>query len=395
MPVYTYRAARSSGAIVNGVISAESVRDAGEQLSARDLLLMSLSQRPPGALGRPASRADLAVLFRSIASLVEAGVPVERAVGATEPLVAPRLRVVLGSAREALRQGRPLSEALRSDDGAVPPLALGMLRAGERSSQLGDALTQVATHLELEAELGASLRQALAYPAVLVTAGTAMVAVIVTVVVPRFAEILGGDIARLPWSTRALLAVASGVREHAIVLVAAVVVGAALLLQAARTPAGRKHLHTTLLATPGIGPLRHTLSSARWSRTLGGALHAGMPALAALDAARDALGDAALSDRADRARERVARGERLADAVAREQVVAGPVIQLLAIGESSGALAAMAERGGLLAGRDAERRLRTLVTLLEPALVLLLGGAVAFVAAALLQAVYSVRPGGL
>jgi type II secretory pathway component PulF len=120
-----------------------------------------------------------------------------------------------------------------------------------------------------------------------------------------------------------------------------------------------------------------------------------MPLLAALDAARDAAGDQEIAVRLGRAREQVARGIPVAGALGQEAAFTAVALHLVAVGEASGQLAGMVSRAGELAGHDAERTLATLVGLLEPALVILLGGFVAFVAAALLQAVYSLRPGGV
>jgi type II secretory pathway component PulF len=117
-----------------------------------------------------------------------------------------------------------------------------------------------------------------------------------------------------------------------------------------------------------------------------------MPLLGALDAAREAAGDLAVAARIGRARERVAQGRPLAESLEREQACSQQGLQLVAVGESSGRLGEMAKRAGDLAAQDAERGLRTLVGLLEPALIVAFGGLVAFVAAALLQAVYAVRP---
>ena len=119
-----------------------------------------------------------------------------------------------------------------------------------------------------------------------------------------------------------------------------------------------------------------------------------MPLLQALDAAREAAGDEAVAGRLTRARERVAQGAPLTTALAREAVLAPSALQLVAVGEASGRLGDMALRAADLAAREAERGLKTLVILVEPALIVTFGGLVAFVAAALLQAVYAIRPGG-
>jgi general secretion pathway protein F len=162
-----------------------------------------------------------------------------------------------------------------------------------------------------------------------------------------------------------------------------------------RRPAARSRLHEVLLATPALGAVRQALATARVARALGGMLRAGMPLLAALDAAREAAGDLAIAERLERARERVAQGAPLTAALERERALASIAVQLIAVGESSGRLGEMALRAGDLAAQEAERGLKTLVTVLEPAMIVAFGGLVAFTAAALLQAVYSLRPGGM
>jgi len=274
----------------------------------------------------------------------------------------------------------------------VPNLVIGMVRAGERGSQLGSALDQVAAHLEQEAELVARVRQALTYPLLLAGAGLASVLVITTVVVPRFAAILGDLGQQLPASTRLLLGISQLLSRFwmPLLLVAVAVTWAGI--DWIRRPTGRKQLEEALLKLPLIGKVRHALATARVMRALGGMLQSGMPLLPALDAAREAAGDLAIAERMTRCRERVVQGAALAVALDREAALSASALQLVAVGESSGRVAEMALSAGNLAAQEAERGLRTLVTALEPALIVAFGGLVAFTAAALLQAVYSLRP---
>jgi len=381
---------------VNGAIDAACVEQASQLVTERGLFPIAL--RPDEAAQdqrRVASRRDLAIAFQSIAALVNAGVPLERAVAASEPLTRGVLRQTLASAREELRQGKSFAQALDGRSGVVPSVVLGMIRAGERGSQLGRALEHVATHLEQEAELVARVRQALAYPLLLAVAGTASVLVIGTVVVPRFAALLGDLGQELPLATRLLLAGSSFLSRFWIVLL---VIGAAAswaTIEWLRRPAGRVQLHELLLSLPAIGQVRHALGSARVTRALGGMLATGLPLLSALDAAREAAGDEAIAARLACARERVAAGAPLAPSLEREAAITGSALQLVSVGESSGRLGEMTLRAGDLAAREAERGLKTVVAILEPALIIAFGGLVAFVAVALLQAVYSLRPGGL
>jgi len=277
-------------------------------------------------------------------------------------------------------------------DRVVPGIVLGMLRAGERGSQLPLALEQVAKHLDQEAELVARVRQALAYPLLLAVVGVASVLVIGTVIVPRFAELLGDLGQDLPAATRILLVGSSLLSHYWFLLIPAAVGLVALAVEVLRRPGSRRHLEETVLAAPLVGPVRLALATSRIARALGGMLAAGMPLLAALEAAGEAAGDGAAAARLGRARDRVAAGAPLTASLERESALAPSALQLVQVGESSGRLADMARRAGDLAAQEAERGLKALVTLVEPALIVAFGGLVAFVAAALLQAVYSIRP---
>jgi len=392
MSAYNYRAARMDGAIVTGAVEAESYGQAAATLASRGLfaiaVALEIEEHRPAA-----SRRDLAIVFRGIAALVSSGVPLERAIAASEPLAAGPLRQTMSAARERLRAGSGLANALAAGRGVIPGLVIGMVRAGERGSQLGTALDQIAAHLEQEADLVARVRQALTYPLLLAVAGIASVLVITTVVVPRFAAILGDLGQQLPPATRLLLDMSQLLTRFWMPLLLIGVAGTWGAIEWIRRPAGRERVQDVLLRLPFIGSVRRALVTARVMRALGGTLRSGMPLLPALDAAREAAGDLAIAARLTRSRERVVQGTALAAALEREAALSPSALQLVMVGESSGRVADMALNAGNLAAQEAERGLRTLVTILEPALIVAFGAVVAFTAAALLQAVYSLRPG--
>lgn len=394
MTAYRYRAARDDGGIVRGVLDAPDAARAAAAVTDLGLHPLALDVTSDAPRRRPANRRDLAIVFRGIATLVSAGVPLERAVAAIEPLARGPLADSLATARAGLREGRSLTTALGAGPSAVPGVVLGMLRAGERGGRLAAALEQVAAHLEQEAELIGRLRQALAYPLVLAIGGTISVLVIGTVIVPRFAELLGDMGQQLPFATRLLLAGSAALRRFWLPFVVAGVGAAGLVADRLRVPHIRRRWHALLLDLPLVGSVRLGLATTRVARALGGALGVGVPLLGALDAAREAAGDAAVAERLERVQERVAQGAPLALSLERERALDATALQLVAVGEASGRLAPLCTQAGDLAAQTAERGLKTLVTLVEPALVVLFGGLVAFVAAALLQAVYSLRPGG-
>lgn len=389
---YMYRAAGADGRIRRGSVEAASADEASATLLERGLSPIRLEAAGAAAPRSSAPRRELAVVFRSLATLLAAGLPLDRTLAATEPLARGSLRTTLATARGRLTQGETLATALDSSRGTVPTLALALLRAGERAGRLTEALDQVATQLEHEADLTARLRQALAYPLLLAIGGSVSIAVIVTMVIPRFVTILGDLGQELPPSTALLLAGAAWLGRWWPLLGVAALLSVVSLILWLRTLQGRSRAHELLLQLPIVGTTRLALGSTRFLRGLSSSLQAGLPLVPALAIARDAADDAALSARLSRAAEQVLQGRPLSASLAEAQALAPLGLQLLAVGESSGQLASMAARAAAVLSQEVERQLQTLVKLIEPVLILLFGAVIAFVAAALLQAVYSVRP---
>ncbi|MEO7995487.1 MAG: type II secretion system F family protein, partial [bacterium] len=337
MTIYRYQAARSDGRLVTGVIDAARVSDVGAVLMARGLHPVSVkcAERQPQVV-RAAPRRELAIVFRSLASLVAAGVPVDKALLATEHVARGTLKVVLTNARQALREGQTLGHALGAAHGLVPAIAVGMIKAGERGGRMHRALEEVANHLEQEAELLGRVRQALAYPILLSVVGSATVLLITTVVVPRFAELLSDVGQELPLATRTLLGVSGFLQAHGLILVAVALVAGWAFSQSLKKPAVRLAWHKALLKLPVIGRVRHGLATTRTCRSLAGMLEAGMPLLPALEATREATGDEAVVERLGNVRDQVAGGSPLTIALEREDALTPSALQLIAVGEGSG-----------------------------------------------------------
>jgi type II secretory pathway component PulF len=379
---FRFAAARPDGATVRGELAATHPSAALEELTGRGLLALELKEvRPDRAARLP--RRELAVFFRSLATLVEAGVPLDRALR-----IAPatgRLGAFATAVRERVQEGASLSAALAAQPG-VPALAVGLVRAGEHA-QLDAALADAATQVERDAELRAQILSALAYPVLLLVAGCGTIAVLVVAILPRFVALLGDAGSAVPTATRALLAMSAVIDRFWMPLGLTAVVGGIALARWLVGPAG----HAGLLRLPVVGPLRLGLATARSARALSALLATGTPALRALDTAADAAGDHEVAARVRRAAERVRTGGSVAAALAAERAFDPQALELAHAGEASGRLAVLLRHGAALAETQALRRLQSLVRLIEPGLILLLGGLVAFVALALLQAVYGVR----
>jgi type II secretory pathway component PulF len=395
MTGFRYVAARADGASVRGILEADSVLEAAAVLSHRGLYPVSVEPTRLDSYwwSRGPSARALATAFQCLATLVDAGVPLEQALQATERVASRQLRGALARVATRVREGGSLGSAFAAEGRMIPGVAIGLLRAGERGVGLAAGLTQAAAQLEREAETSARIRGALTYPMLLATVGSLSVAVIVLFVVPRFVTILGDLGQALPLATRMLITVSDVVRRFGLAVVAVLAVAAvfgARLLQKRRVA-----WEAWLLSLPLIGAIRHSFATARTSRALGALLGTGTPALVALTIARDATGNAATTDRLERARNRVSEGSSLSAALSGVAALTPTAHQLVTIGEASGRLSVMLAKAADFEEREAERKLKNLVALLEPALILGFAGLVAFVAAALLQAVYSLRPGGV
>ncbi len=388
---FRYSAADSTGKVRRGSITADTREEALSEIKRQGLFPIRV-RTPRRLMGvRTVRRRELAVVFQSLSSLVSVGVPFDQALGATIGLAPPRLATALEAIRQSVRRGQPVATAFAEAPIRLPGAVTGVLRAGEQGSRLGEALEQLADQLEREAELTSKLRSALAYPALILVMGLGSLLVMGGVVIPRFAVLIQDLGADLPASTSALLAVSQLFRRLAAPGLTLMI----LLLGVAswQRDALRPHLHRLFLKTPVLGDLRLRLASARACSTLGGMLVAGVPVMTALEACREAAADAEVGARIRNAATRVQHGDRLAASLEREGALHPVAVQMILLGENAGQLGPLCQKAGERLASETDRSIKALISLLEPAMILVLGGAIALMAAGLLRAVYSVRPG--
>lgn len=390
---YAYRAARRDGAVEQGLLEAPSREGAAAALAGRGLYPIELRVETLTRTRRATlPMAELALGLRLLADLLEAGLPMSRALAAFTGLAPEAWRPALPGIRESVKEGRSLAAALDESSIEIPAQVIGMLRAGEAGSALPAAVRRAAEMTEEHAAMRAAIRGALAYPAVLAIAGAASVLLLAGVVLPRFALILSDLGATLPPTTRFVIAAGEATRRLALPGAVAIVGSILAWRSWTSTGQGREQWHRFLLALPLIGAVRRKAASARTAASLSALLESGVPLASAMTHAARSGGDAALEARFLESREAVTGGERLSRAVARFGAMTDTLAHLIRAGEETGRLAALLGHGARIERLDAERAVRMAVRLIEPVMILAFGGMVALVAAALLQAVYSVRP---
>jgi general secretion pathway protein F len=390
---YRYRAARVDGAVELGALDAESRDGAAQALGARGLFPLEI--RLERAEAEPRTRLplrELALGLRVLATLLESGLSLTRALAAMTELAPPAWQRALPGIQEAVKGGASLGAALQRSTLAIPPVVVGLVQAGEAGSGLELAVRRAAELTERTAATRAAVRGALAYPLILAAAATASTGILVGVVLPRFGAILTDLGQTLPPTTRFVLAVATVVRAWSLPTLVLLALGLVVWRAWASTDDGARRWHAWLLAVPVVGGVRRAAATARVSAALSALLESGVPLATALLHAARAAGDAAVGARLLTAREAVTTGARPSAALAQADALTATTVRLVRAGEESGRLAAMLAHAARLEVERAEQMVKSAVRLLEPGLILAFGGLVALVAAALLQAIYSVRP---
>jgi general secretion pathway protein F len=400
VPVFAYRAADRAGRTVDGVMEAYDADAVVERLHRE--AFYPLRVEPAGEQGRLGQRLfgaprvpgrDVLDFTQQLATLVEAGLPLERAlVILGDVAVSRRLRQIVQDVTQSVRAGSTLADALaRHQPRPFSRLYVNTVRAGERGGVLELALRRLAEHLEAARELREAIISALIYPALLVVVGTGAVIFLLTFVLPRFAVILADLGQALPLPTRLVLGLSEGLLAYWWAIAAAVLAVAVAWQTVARSDAGRLRLDTGLLALPVAGEVLRKVEIGRAIRTLGTLLSSGVPLLSALDVTREGAGNRVVSNALAAVHGGVKRGEGLARPMADTGAFPPLVVHMVRVGEETGRLDDMLGRVAGTYEREVRVAVRRLVATLEPAIIVVLGLVVLAIVLAILLAILSVN----
>ncbi len=391
---FRYQAATLDGHTVEGVVQAASRQSVLEELRRRQLYAVTVDEATPDRVARAGRRlgrrAAAALWTRSVATLLSAGVPLDRALAFTAQHAShDGLAEAVRQARRAVQEGASLADALARHPRYFDPLFVAMVSAGESSGALEIVFDRLSEHLEEGAELRSQVRTALLYPALMAVVGCIGLGVLLGFVIPRFAGILADVGGTLPVSTRLLLAASTVLTKGWWAWLLLAVAAAYALPQVLARPETRRRWHGARLAWPWLGDLELKYATAQFARTLGLLLKSGVPALPALRIARASVTNLIVQAGVDRAAGALAEGSALAPALA--GTLPPLALQMIAVGEESGRLEELCLRVADTYDGEVRRALRTGVALLEPALILAFGALVGFVALAMLQAIYGIN----
>ena len=395
MPTYAYQAVDGSGKRMRGHAQAVSTGALTRTLEERGLLVLDVAESAEGEGQRRGFRfgrkREVLEVTRAMAALLPVGMPLAQALSAASGVASGDVREALHEIRGRVERGETLSSALAHRRALFPPLYVGLVRAGEKSGDLDSAFARLADQLERDEQLRGKVLSASIYPLLLATAGSIAVTVLLFFVLPRFVTLLEGSGAKLPTSTATLLALSSGLHRLWPVLLLIPFVIAAFAAWVANTDDGRRVWSRTMLALPGVGTLRRYALAGRFARLVGVLLGGGAPLLAALDDTVESIGDPIARDDCVRVRTRVREGSSLRAALAESGLFPQLLAQLVGVGEDAGQLQIFLMKAADIFEQRTERATQRLATLAEPAMIIVFGAIVAFVALSLLQAIYGIN----
>lgn len=397
MAVYAFKGVDARGKSIKGVRDADNAKALRTVLKRDGILATEILEQSEaakkaardidlGRMFRRVSQADVAIATRQLSVLIRSGVPLVEALSALiEQLDHPELKNAFTDTRNQVNEGSTLADALKAHPKIFQNLYVNMVAAGEASGTLEEVLGRLAEFLDEQTRLQSKVRGALAYPLVMAVVVILILFLMMSVVVPKVTSIFENFNQTLPWYTRVLIFV-SDIFSNYWWLLAALLVGAIYWFRRWHsTEEGRKKWDLFVLDIPMFGPLLTMVAVARFARTLATLLASGVPVLTAMDITRNVLGNTELMRVVEDARASVREGEGIAKPLKEGGRFPPIVTHMIAVGERTGQLEEMLLHVADAYDQQIEVRVGALTSILEPLLIVVMGGVVGGIAFAILM----------
>jgi len=405
MPVYEYMALDAGGRRKKGIIDAGSIAAARQKLRDSAVFPVEIAEaadRSPASaaagvgtirLFRKVGLREISSMTRQLATLLGAGMPL---VPALSVLIAqirhPALRTTLARIKEEINEGSSLTQSMANFPEVFPPFYINMVRAGEASGSVNIVLERLADFNESQQTLRTKIRAALAYPVFMFFVGGGVLFFLITFVVPNITHIFGEMHQTLPWITVFLIVVSGFFKTFWWIIGLSLMAGLFLFRYGIlKTDRGRHLWDRFKLSAPLFGEINRQLAVARFSRTLGTLLQSGVPLLAALGIAKNVIDNTVIAAEIQQATNEVEEGKNLSVPLARNGFFPPIAVEMISVGEQSGNLEAMLFRIAQSYEKEGEVSILLLTSLLEPAMILLMGTVVGFVVVSVLLPIFEMN----
>jgi MSHA biogenesis protein MshG len=384
MPSFAYKGRNSAGETVEGVLEAANAGFAADALFGSGVTPLSIEEKAASSgslniqLFAPRiGHIDILLFTRQIYTLLKAGVPIMRALASLrDSTTNPAMQNMLQSLRESLDQGRELSVSLARHPKAFTPFYLSMVRVGEMTGRLEEVFLRLFDHMAFERFMREQVKSALRYPMFVVAAMVIAMAVINIFVIPAFAKVFEGFGAELPLMTRILIGTSNFFVNWWPAMLIGLIGIAVAFRQWIHTRDGRYRWDRFKLRVPVAGKIVHKATMARFARSFALAARSGVPIIQALTNVAMTVDNAWISDKIERMRDGVERGESVLRAAIATDAFTPVVLQMIAVGEESGSLDDMMEEIAEMYQNEVEYELKTLAQQIEPILIVMLGAMV-------------------
>jgi type IV pilus assembly protein PilC len=341
---------------------------------------------------------DFLTYNQQLAALLRAGIPILQAIQIlTKRQKNERLRLILQDVEERIKTGEALSDAFAAQGDAFPRIYVASVLAGERSGSLDEVLARYVSYTKNMAEIGRKLKKALTYPTILIVASAILLTILTTMVIPRFVQ-LYEKATNLPLITRIVVGVSNAVTSNILIIVPAVIGLGIALYMWRKSEGGRLTLDRFVLRLPLFGDLVRDMTVARFCRSMATLLAGGLTVPDAVEIASDAITNQELNQRSQRVLRRIREGRPLTESLDEADWVPELALDMIGVGESSGALQVMLDEVASFFDAELDVRLSALTTIIEPAILIFMGGMVMMILLAIylpiLQLVGNLGSGG-
>ena len=397
---FEYSVRDSQGAIKKGSIEASSEAAVANRLREMKLAPITIDEVKTGGLKTEIkipgfsdriSLKDISIMSRQLATMISSGLSLLRSLTIlAEQTENPALSRVVMDVRSDIEGGRSLSAALGRHPTVFPPLMINMVRAGEVGGFLDSVLGSVAANFESEVRLRGKIKSAMAYPTVVFAIAILAVVGMLLFIVPTFQKMFATLGGQLPFLTRVLVGMSNGLKVGIIPLILLSILGVYLWKSNKRKLGVRQFVEPLYLKAPVFGGLVQKVALARFTRNLGAMLRAGVPILQSLDIVGEASGNIVVENATRAVRESVRSGNSLAKPLAAHPVFPPMAVQMMAVGEDTGALDQMLDKIADFYDQEVESTTDALTSLIEPLMIAVLGGIIGFMVIGLYMPIFSV-----
>ena len=404
MSNYTYKATDAEGRIHKGILEGAGKRDIAVKLQGLGYIPLNIREAKGGLKGsevflskkilsllRRISAKDVIALTQDLSLLLEAGLPVDRALAILIDVIENKnFKEIINEVLKAVRGGSYLSDALARHPRAFSPFYVNMVRAGEVAGALGPVLARLGSFLETSQDIKDYIKSVVVYPAFLFGVGGISIIILLTYVIPRFSVIFADMRQAIPLPTHILLVVSDLLRAYWFIVIGVLGAICFFLWRYARTPTGRLKLDQYKLDLPFVGEVVKDIEIARFARTLGTLTKSGIPILQALTLVKEVIGNQVIARSFEGIWERVKEGERLSKPLGEMKIFPSLAIQMITVGEETGKLDTMLLRVAEGYEKAATKMIKRLFSFLEPLTILVMGLVVGFIVISMLMAIFSI-----